>query len=122
MNKTYKIIQIVSEFYNVTPEDILGQCRKRSFCIPRATAIYLARKSTSKGVVELGREFNRDHSSICYAIQNVEAMAALDMLYDQQLLEMEDTIREAFKPRLSIVRNHVWSFNDAIARDVTGRI
>lgn len=52
--------------------------RAHHYYLPRATAIYLCRKFTSKSHPEMGRRFgNRDHTTILNCVASVEKMIAL---------------------------------------------
>lgn len=69
-----KIICDVAEIYNVTPEDIRSNKRSSQISIARKVAIYVVREITQMSLVTIGHEFgNRDHSTIVYSINSIEA-------------------------------------------------
>jgi len=52
-----------------------SRCSQR-VVLCRHIAIYLARELTPAGSVEIGRVFNRDHSSVLYAAKRIEQRLA----------------------------------------------
>jgi len=68
-----KIIEIVSDFYNVTPEDLLKQSRKKEYVNPRQIAMYIIRKELETSLPSIGDFFGgRDHTTVIHAIDKVE--------------------------------------------------
>ena len=59
------IQKAVSDYYNISVDDIKSKSRKKTFTIPRHIAIYLCLKLTEMAQEEIGQEFGgRDHSTI----------------------------------------------------------
>ncbi len=68
-----KIIEIVSDFYNVQPEDLLKQSRKKEYVNPRQIAMYIIRKELETSLPSIGEFFGgRDHTTVIHAIDKVE--------------------------------------------------
>ena len=68
-----KIIEIVSDFYNVTPEDLLKQSRKKEYVNPRQIAMYIIRKELETSLPSIGDFFGgRDHTTVIHAIDKIE--------------------------------------------------
>jgi chromosomal replication initiator protein len=68
-----KIIEIVSDFYNVMPEDLLKQSRKKEYVNPRQIAMYIIRKELETSLPSIGEFFGgRDHTTVIHAIDKVE--------------------------------------------------
>jgi chromosomal replication initiator protein len=68
-----KIIEEVARTFNVTPEDIRSTRRTATVSGARQIAMYIARETTQMPLVAIGEEFGgRDHSTIVYAIGQVE--------------------------------------------------
>jgi chromosomal replication initiator protein len=55
----------------VSREDLLSPKRTARVAHARQLAIYLSRELTSLSLAQIAREFNRDHTTIMYAIRNV---------------------------------------------------
>ena len=84
-----KIIGEVANVYGVTPDDIRSNKRSAQISNARKVAIYVVREITQMSLVAIGVEFGgRDHSTIVYAINNVEH----NLKKDESLREMVDDI------------------------------
>ncbi len=69
-----KIIEEVARTYLVTPEDIRSQKRNAAISTARQVSIYIVREITQMPMVEIGQTFGgRDHSTIVYALRQMEA-------------------------------------------------
>jgi chromosomal replication initiator protein len=68
-----KIIEIVSDFYNVQPEDLLKQSRKKEYVNPRQIAMFIIRKELETSLPSIGEFFGgRDHTTVIHAIDKIE--------------------------------------------------
>ena len=68
-----KIAEIVSDFYNVPPEDLLKQSRKKEYVNPRQIAMYIIRKELETSLPSIGEFFGgRDHTTVIHAIDKIE--------------------------------------------------
>lgn len=68
-----KIIDEVARTFGATVEDIRSSKRSANISSARQVAMYVVREITQMPMVAIGREFgNRDHSTVVYAIQQVE--------------------------------------------------
>lgn len=68
-----QIIQRVAEHYHVRTADIRGDRRFANFAHPRQVAMYLTRRVTNLSFPEIGREFNRDNSTVQHGCKKIEA-------------------------------------------------
>ena len=55
---------------------IRGTQRSKHVTAARQVAMYLVRKLTNLSLPDIGKEFNRDHSSVLYSIRQAEAAVA----------------------------------------------
>ncbi len=63
-----QIMKTVSEYYNVTINDLVSSSRRREFTNPRQVAMYLTREMTDMSLPQIGIAFgNRDHSTVLHA-------------------------------------------------------
>ncbi|MBM4335855.1 MAG: chromosomal replication initiator protein DnaA [Deltaproteobacteria bacterium] len=67
-----EIMAETARAYGVGKDDLRARSRKQSLTRPRQIAMYLARIYTEASLAEIGRAFNRDHTSVMYAIGVVE--------------------------------------------------
>ena len=66
------IISQVCKFYSVDETVLRGTLKNKGTTEARQMAIYLIRKLTNLSLPDIGKEFNRDHSTVLYAIRKVE--------------------------------------------------
>jgi len=66
------IISQVCKFYSLEEQVIRGTNKSKGTAEARQIAMYLIRKLTNLSLPDIGREFNRDHSTALYAIRKVE--------------------------------------------------
>ncbi len=74
-----KIQNIVSNYFNISLNEMLSQRRSRPLARPRQIAMYLAKKMTSRSLPEIGRRFaNRDHTTVIHAVKTVTRLSEQD--------------------------------------------
>ena len=66
------IISQVCKFYSIDEAVLRGTLKNKGTTEARQMAIYLIRKLTNLSLPDIGKEFNRDHSTVLYAIRKVE--------------------------------------------------
>lgn len=62
----------IEQFYKVSHADMVGKKRSRNVIHARHVAIYLCREMLSLPYNEIGKRFNRDHSTVMYSVNNIE--------------------------------------------------
>jgi chromosomal replication initiator protein len=73
-----RIRETVAAYYDVSLQAMLSDRRARSIARPRQIAMYLAKELTPKSLPCIGREFNRDHTTVMYALRQVERLRLID--------------------------------------------
>ena len=74
------IMQVVCDFYNVTPADLCSPKRDAAIVMPRQVAIYLVREITNMTLNDISSEFGgRHHTSIMHAINKVKSSMQTDV-------------------------------------------
>ena len=66
------IIAQVCKFYNLDESVLRGTQKNKGTAEARQIAMYLTRKLTNLSLPDIGKEFDRDHSTVLYAIRKVE--------------------------------------------------
>ena len=91
-----KIIEEVARTYGVSPEDIKSSKRKREHLVrPRQISMYIVREITQMPMVEIGKEFGgRDHSTVVYAIQQIEEKTKKDPVTKATVSDIIKNIRD----------------------------
>lgn len=63
------IRDFVATQFKLSGDDLSSKSRKKTFAFPRQISMYFARKYTEKGLSEIGKAFNRDHSTVVHSIR-----------------------------------------------------
>ena len=79
----------VAEYFNISVKEMQSSRRARTVARPRQIAMYLAKQLTSRSLPEIGRKFDRDHTTVMHAVRKVEEL----VLEDSSLAENVDTLR-----------------------------
>ena len=66
------IISQVCKFYNVDETLVRGTQKTKNIAEPRQISMYLIRKLTNLSLPDIGKEFNRDHTTVMHGIKKVE--------------------------------------------------
>ncbi|MCK9174310.1 MAG: chromosomal replication initiator protein DnaA [Desulforhopalus sp.] len=86
------ISELVSSQFKVSVEDLQSKSRKKIVCVPRQVAMYLARKHTDESLVDIGRLFNRDHSTVMHSIKVVTDRVRRDTAINAQIQLLSDKV------------------------------
>ena len=81
----------VAEHFNISVKEMQSSRRARTVARPRQIAMYLAKQLTSRSLPEIGRKFDRDHTTVMHAVRKVEEL----VLEDASLAESIDSLRRA---------------------------
>ncbi len=85
-----KILHTVSSHYNISIEDMKSKKRINSIVSARHIAVYIIKKLTDRSLPAIGREFNRDHTTIMNSIDTVEKRLKSDPSFE---IEINDLIK-----------------------------
>ena len=66
------IISQVCKFYSIDEVVVRGTLKNKGTAEARQVAMYLIRQMTNLSLPDIGREFNRDHSTVLHSIRKVE--------------------------------------------------
>lgn len=83
----------VEAFYKVSHADLIGKKRNRNIIYARQIAIYLCRQLLDLPFNDIGKKFNRDHSTVMYSVTNVEEK----MKENRELREELETLRQLIR-------------------------
>ena len=90
-----KIIEEVARTFGVTANEIRSSKRAANISNARQIAIYIAREITQLSMSAIGSEFGgRDHSTIVYAIQQVEKIMKTDQKTKAMVEDIIKNIRD----------------------------
>ena len=83
-----QIINKVSEYYDISVEDIISAKHHKEINTARQVSMFIARQLTTKSLKEIGKSFNRDYTTVINALNRMER----NMLADANLKEAVNTI------------------------------
>ena len=91
-----RIISEVARTYGVSPEDIRSQKRSSAISVARQVSMYIVREVTQMSMSAVGEEFgNRDHSTVVYAVHQVEKLMERDSHTRETVEDIIKNIRTA---------------------------
>lgn len=94
-NLTVEDIQdAVCSFFKVSRSDMVGPKRARGIVYPRQLAIYLCRQLLDLPFNDIGKKFNRDHSTAMHSVTTVEEMMKKNREVQEEIEALKQIIRE----------------------------
>ncbi len=86
-----KIVEEVSRTYNVTADDIYSRRKRSDVAHARQISMYIISKVLKEmSTTDIGNKFNRDHSTVIYAVDKIEEELKLN---DAERRIVEDIIK-----------------------------
>ena len=86
------IIDIVSEYYNVSPDDVRSATRTSKISSARQVAIYLAREITCESFPYIADEFAKKHTTIIYSCEKVQEELKTDNRLKEDIEKLKEKI------------------------------
>ena len=83
-----KIFATVYKKYGISKDDIIGKNRSRDIAQARHVTIYLIRKITEMSLPNIGKIFNRDHTTALASFETIERKLKTDALLTLDINEM----------------------------------
>lgn len=81
-------------FFKVSHADIVGPKRTRNIAHARQVTIFLCRNLLDIPYEDIGKKFNRDHSTAMYSVTNVEAKMKENRVLREEIEALKQQIRE----------------------------
>ena len=67
-----KIIQIVSSYFDISIDNLIGSCRRKEMVVPRQIVMYLMREEINSSYPSIGQELGgRDHTTAIHACNKI---------------------------------------------------
>ncbi|MDH4317639.1 MAG: chromosomal replication initiator protein DnaA [Desulfobulbaceae bacterium] len=79
------IMKFIAAQYKVSPEQLRSKSRKKDISFPRQMAMFLTRKHTELSLNDIGSLYNRDHSTVMYAIKCITKEMAIKSTVKEQI-------------------------------------
>jgi chromosomal replication initiator protein len=95
-NVTVENIQkVVSEYFNLSFNDLKGKKKTKAIVFPRQLAMHITRDMTEFSTTEIGMEFGgRDHTTVMHSCQKIEERKKLDPTLDSTIQKLIRSIKE----------------------------
>lgn len=90
-----RILTFVSQKYGIPTEDIIGKRKTDAIASARQVAIYLLRELTDMSFANIGKVFNRDHSTVVASVNKVKDRMKEDSSFEAQIDDMMKDVRSA---------------------------
>lgn len=88
------ICELVGQQFKVSLADLQSKSRKKNIAFPRQVAMYLSRKHTKETLADIGKVYNRDHSTVMHAIKVVTGLSRRDNSIAGQLDLLSNKLRQ----------------------------
>ena len=90
-----KIINIVADYYSLTPEVLVGKSRTGQVAMARHIAMYIIRKDLDISLEKIGEMFGgRDHTTVINAISHVDKELTTDSQLKHAIEDLEKRINK----------------------------
>ncbi|MBE6597162.1 MAG: chromosomal replication initiator protein DnaA [Ruminococcaceae bacterium] len=83
-----KVFSAIYKRYNIKKEEIIGTRRTKEIAAARHLSVYLVRTITEMSLPNIGKIFNRDHSTILSSIEAAEKKLRNDPILEIEIAEM----------------------------------
>ena len=88
-----RILEKVAKKYGLSVEDIKGAKRTKDIAYARHITIYMIRKLTDMSLPQIGKLFNRDHTTILSSIRNIQSEIGSNSVIDIEINELMKEIK-----------------------------
>lgn len=85
---------IVCRYYGITIDEMLAKRRALVVARPRQIAMFLCRELTRKSLPEIGRGFQRDHTTVVHAVRRIEELREKDAELDRDVERLRARIEQ----------------------------
>ncbi len=86
------IVSVVAKNYQVSVAEVLGKSRKAEIALPRHLSVYFARVLLDISLMDIGRYFSRDHSTILASINKIEKESSVNQELSRVIYDLRKKI------------------------------
>jgi chromosomal replication initiator protein len=104
------VMAVTADYYGVTVEELCGPRRDSSLCRARHIAMYLCRELTDLSLPRIGRQFDRDHTTVMHGERKIrqeikDGKCAANHVADLTALIVRQVTIDAPQPRGTQVKS-----------------
>lgn len=92
-----RIFEAVESKFGVSKQDMVGTSRMKDIATARHVAVYLIRNVTDISLKNIGKLFNRDHTTVISSCETVERRMLSDTAYSLQVSELMKSLKNRKK-------------------------
>ncbi len=88
-----QVIKAVADFYEITPQELVDRCRKKSVVEPRQVAAFLLRDLLDMSYPDIGDKLGkRDHTTAIYACEKISQEINRNQSLNQKMVLIKEVI------------------------------
>lgn len=93
-NKIDQVIQLVSDNYNISPEDLTSKKKTNNIAIPRQIAMYICRVYLEENLTKIGIEFGgKNHTTVMHAVEKIKNEILKDEALNNEIQKLINKIK-----------------------------
>jgi chromosomal replication initiator protein len=93
-NKIDQVIQLVSDNYGITPEDLTSKKKTNNIAIPRQIAMYICRVYLEENLTKIGIEFGgKNHTTVMHAVDKIKNEILKDEALNNEIQKLINKIK-----------------------------
>ena len=93
-NKIDQVIQLVSDNYNISPEDLTSKKKTNNIAIPRQIAMYICRVYLEENLTKIGIEFGgKNHTTVMHAVDKIKNEILKDEALNNEIQKLINKIK-----------------------------
>ncbi len=93
----HRIIQVVSDFFELKPEEVIGSRRYKELVYPRQIVMYLLRHELSFSYPKIGKELGgKDHTTIMHGVEKIEKEIARNTTMQYDLTQLKEKLYQGY--------------------------
>ena len=86
------ILESVSNYYNIEPDDLFTKSRKREISDARQMVMYMAKKHAKMALKAIGTRLSRTHATVLYACKNIEERIPIEKQLQEDVSKIESSL------------------------------
>ncbi|PKN16496.1 MAG: hypothetical protein CVU66_00670 [Deltaproteobacteria bacterium HGW-Deltaproteobacteria-23] len=99
-----RIIAAVCRVYGIHPDQLRSKRRFRDYVEPRHIAMSLIKHCNGKSFEDIADLFNRDHSTVLYAVRTVSSLVANNKEFRQSVEKVINEVLSTPEDRRRLIR------------------
>ncbi|MGC9071070.1 MAG: helix-turn-helix domain-containing protein, partial [Elusimicrobiales bacterium] len=87
------IQEVVAQEYGISIDELMSKQRREKLVFPRHIAIYLAHELTDMSWTDIGKAFDKDHSTAIHASDKIKSMISNDPFFAEAINKIINKIK-----------------------------